>query len=196
VFAKRLLTRLIYFIIGLQVLLCLVDGFPFKLSLLSIVSHVVYLGNMRRFPVVKLSDPLFLTSCGRWIVKSAGESHTDPKPVLVLLNHYFWFSHFSNAAMTAPQSIYDRPNIPSFTEIASYFGLCVWLVPFSLFVSLSASDNVLPTIDSEEPTGIPGASNDGKNRRQGMAKVIVDTVRDWIGELGKLAGWWRPERGF
>jgi hypothetical protein len=49
---------------------------------------------------------------------------------------------------------------------------------------------------SEEPSGMPGATSDGKNRRQGMAKVIVDTVREWIGELGKLAGWWRPERGF
>lgn len=64
VFAKKLLTRLIYAVISIQVLLCLIDGFPFGLSLLSIVSHVVYLGNMRRFPIVKLSDPLFITSCG------------------------------------------------------------------------------------------------------------------------------------
>jgi hypothetical protein len=64
VFAKKLLTRLIYAVISVQVLLCLIDGFPFLLSLLSIVSHVVYLGNMRRFPIVKLSDPLFITSCG------------------------------------------------------------------------------------------------------------------------------------
>ena len=117
-----------------------------------------------------------------------------PSLVLVLFNHYVWFSHFSNAAMISPQSIYDRPQIPTFTEIASYFGLCVWLIPFSLFVSLSASDNVLPTMGSEEPGGMPGGT--GKNRRQGMAKVIVDTAREWIGELGKLAGWSRPERGF
>lgn len=64
VFAKKLLTRLIYSVIVIQLLLFVVDGFPFTLSLLSIGSHIVYLGNMRRFPVVKLSDPLFLTSCG------------------------------------------------------------------------------------------------------------------------------------
>jgi hypothetical protein len=63
VFAKRFLTRLIYFVIVLQVVLWLVDGLPFKLSLLSVVSNVVYLGNMRRFPIVKLSDPLFIISC-------------------------------------------------------------------------------------------------------------------------------------
>ncbi len=64
------------------------------------------------------------------------------------------------------------------------------MVPFSLFVSLSASDNVLPTMGSEEPGGV------AKNKRQGMIKVVVDTIREWIGELGRLAGWWKPERGF
>lgn len=64
------------------------------------------------------------------------------------------------------------------------------MVPFSLFVSLSASDNVLPTMGSEEPGGVD------KSRRQGMVKVIVDMVRGWMGELGRMAGWNRPDRGF
>ena len=63
VIAKRLLTRLIYAIVGIQTILWLVDGFPFWASMLSIFSHVIYLGNMRRFPFVKLTDPLFLLSC-------------------------------------------------------------------------------------------------------------------------------------
>ena len=55
---------------------------------------------------------------------------------------------------------------------------------------------MLPTMNSEEPGGISGAGNE-KVKRQGMAKVIVDTIRDAIGDLGKVAGWWRPrERGF
>lgn len=29
----------------------------------------------------------------------------------------------------------------------SYLTLCLWLVPFTLFVSLSANDNVLPTVN-------------------------------------------------
>ncbi len=65
VIAKRFLKRLIYFIIGLQTILCIVDRFPFGLSLLGVGSHLVYLGNMRRFPFVKLTDPLFLVSCGK-----------------------------------------------------------------------------------------------------------------------------------
>jgi hypothetical protein len=108
-------------------------------------------------------------------------------------------------------SYYDSPeNIPTFTEIASYFGLCVWLVPFALFVSLSASDNVLPTMGHEDPSSsnIGGGSNGGagglggvgdgsKSRRnQGLAKALVDNAREAIASLGAMAGWKRPEDRF
>lgn len=114
--------------------------------------------------------------------------------VLVLLNHYIWFRHFSDHQNQAynQHSYYGAPeNMPTFTEIASYFCLCVWLVPFALFVSLSASDNVLPTMGSEEPTTHGGA---GRARRgQGMAKALVDSVRAAIGEVGAMAGWQRHD---
>ena len=64
VLAKKLLTRLIYGIIAIQFLLALVDGFPYLLSCLSIGSHIVYAGNLRRFPIVRLGDPVFILSCG------------------------------------------------------------------------------------------------------------------------------------
>ncbi|KAI8954240.1 transmembrane adaptor Erv26 [Xylaria longipes] len=178
VIAKRLLTRLIYFIIGLQLVLWVVDGLPLLLTLLGVGSHVVYLGNMRRFPFVRLTDPLFIASC-----------------VLVLVNHWFWFQHFSDMQQRSYSrltSMYDQPNVPSFTEIASFFGICVWLIPFALFVSLSASDNVLPTIGSEQPSRDDG----GKNKRQGMVKVIVDYVLSGIGEISRLAGWKKPDEHF
>ncbi|KJZ80106.1 hypothetical protein HIM_00820 [Hirsutella minnesotensis 3608] len=172
VMAKRLLTRLIYTVIVAQVALWLFDGFPFWSTLVGIVAHVVYLGNMRRFPFVKLSDPLFLLAC-----------------VLVLSDHYLWFRHFSHTQMRAHQrsSYYEQADMPSFTMIASYFGLCVWLVPFALFVSLSAGDNVLPTMGTE-----PVRGGDGKNRHQGMVKALVDYVRGAIGEIAGLTGMDRP----
>ncbi|KAF2198029.1 DUF396-domain-containing protein, partial [Delitschia confertaspora ATCC 74209] len=203
VFAKRLLTQLIYAIIGLQLLLILVDRFPFGLSLLSVLSHIIYAQNLRRFPIVKLSDPLFLLSCG-----------------LVIVNHYLWFRHFSNPPIHTTNATYPYihdSSVPTFTEIASYFGLCIWLVPFALFVSLSAGENVLPSMGSEyatgegssfisagkEPVGVGsgagGVGGVGKRRARsgtnaGMAKAVVNGVRDWVGETGEVMGLWRGER--
>ncbi|KAK4184161.1 transmembrane adaptor Erv26 [Podospora australis] len=180
VIAKRFLSKLIYSIMVLQLLLCFVDGFPFFLTLLGIFSHVIYLGNMRRFPFVKLTDPLFLSSCA-----------------LVLVNHYVWFKHFSHHQERAYQNVsyYETPdNIPTFTEIASYFGLCVWLVPFALFVSLSASDNVLPTMGNES-VGSSSADGNGGRRRGGggMFKTLVDGVLGWFGQASAMVGLKRPE---
>jgi hypothetical protein len=65
VFSKRLLARLIYIITAIHVLLWVVDSFPFKLTLLAVLSHVVYLQNLRSFPVVNLTNPFFLASCSK-----------------------------------------------------------------------------------------------------------------------------------
>ncbi|KAJ5626026.1 hypothetical protein N7510_002335 [Penicillium lagena] len=191
VLARRLLSRLIYSIIGVQTLLMIFDRFPIFLSLLSIASHLVYASNLRRFPIVKLSDPLFILSC-----------------LLVGLNHWLWFRHFSQPIAPAQRSEnnwrqpykVDYSDVPSFTDVASYFGLCVWLVPFALFVSLSAGENVLPSMGSEYATGehVPtaglGGASDAKIKNKGMAKALVDGVREWAAENGEVLGFWKGER--
>ena len=88
---------------------------------------------------------------------------------------------------------------PSFTEIASYFGLCVWLVPFALFVSLSAGENVLPSMGSEYATGErQGVGSDGfkkghRRKNTGMAKKAVEGAREWMTETGAVMGLWRAD---
>ena len=200
VIAKKIVTRMIYAVIASQVLLTLVDKFPWTLSALSIGSHVVYMQNLRRFPIVKLTDPVFLVSCA-----------------LVLLNHWLWFRHFSappqsSSSRSGRYNYYEQAQMPTFTEVASFFGLNVWLVPFALFVSLSAGENVLPSMGSEyatgqgssfvspgrEPAGMNGNLPRGRHKRSntqsGMAKVAVNSVQEWISETGEVMGFWRGER--
>jgi Transmembrane adaptor Erv26 len=190
VLSARLLRNLIYIIIGIQTLLWLVDGFPFTLTAIGVTSHAVYASNLRHFPIVKLGDPLFILSC-----------------VLVLINHWVWFQHFSKptpfkvgGGSRLGNDFWDKYQTalpqPSFTEIASYFGLCVWLVPFALFVSLSAGENVLPSMGSEYATGDRNetlSSRRRKRRNTGMAKAAVGGVREWVGETGAVMGFWHGE---
>ncbi|KAK1826362.1 transmembrane adaptor Erv26 [Podospora conica] len=177
VMAKRFLTRLIYFVMGTLALLCLVDGFPVSLTALAIFSHAVYLANMRRFPYVTLSDPLFISSA-----------------VLVVANHWLWFRHVSRAHTRAYEtmaSYYDGPsNLPNFSQVASFFGLCVWLVPFALFISLSASENVLPTMGTTEIAGADAAKS---RRGQGMVKAFLDNILRIVAEAGAALGYRRRE---
>lgn len=137
--------------------------------------------------------------------------------VLVILNHFLWFSHFSTPRPSSPPRYnssyrYDRfdNDIPSFTEISSYFGICVWLVPFALFVSLSAGDNVLPSMGSEYATGggtspvvaggqYAGVGNDragrGERKAKGLVKAAIDGTGEWVKETGMAMGFWRGDRG-
>lgn len=183
VLSAKILTRLIYAIIATQILLCVVDGLPWTLTCLGVVSHMVYASNLRHFPIVKFSDPLFLLSCA-----------------LVGLNHWVWFRHFSEPTPYPGKQIYRDlyqagASQPSFTEIASYFGLCVWFVPFAFFVSLSAGENVLPSMGSEYATGErAGVGAKGHKRRNtGIAKAAVHGVRDWVGETGAVMGVWQKD---
>lgn len=205
VLAKKVLTRIIYGTISVQILLALVDRFPLLLSAFSIGSHIIYALNLRRFPVVKLTDPIFLLSCG-----------------LVLANHFLWFRHFSAppARGSGKFSYYEQAEVPTFTEVASFFGLNVWLVPFALFVSLSAGENVLPSMGSEyatgagssfispgqqpdhSATGMNGAGGMGSvrtrhkrsNTQTGMAKAAVNSVREWAAESGELLGLFKGDK--
>ena len=75
--AKRTLQRLIYVplqtrvnqsnhqvIIGIHVLLLIFDKFPFLLTAFSILAHVIYSTNLRKFPFISLTSPSFIASCG------------------------------------------------------------------------------------------------------------------------------------
>ncbi|KAH0544788.1 hypothetical protein GP486_008493, partial [Trichoglossum hirsutum] len=117
---------------------------------------------------------------------------------LVLLNHFLWFRRFSQAPISRtsarhspPGSDYDSVSpfgsLPSFTEVASFFGLCVWLVPFAFFVSLSAGDYVLPSMGSEYATGDTSRDKE-KLKKRGLVKAAVDGAVDWF------LGFWNEDR--
>lgn len=164
---KRALRRLIFAIIVVYVALVIFDGFPIWLSLFSIFTYWVYLQNLNKFPYVELTLPIFLGSC-----------------VLVVVNHFLWFSHFHNPKIPSLeqrlQPNYVPPRIPSFVEVCSFFGLLVWLVPFALFVSLSAHENLIPQhIDN------PGQ----KKKNQGLAKLVVTKGKEMVFTVTRLVGW-------
>jgi hypothetical protein len=178
VFTKRLLTRTIFAIIFVHVLLLLIDKFPFKLTIFSIAAHVIYLQNLKQFPFISLSSGTFIATC-----------------VMVVMNHWLWFRHFSNPDLPPAAILIERPGYegethPPFAQVASFFGLCVWLIPFALFISLSAGDNVLPTTAEIMNMGNDesGAAK-AKRRSAGLAKVVVEKLRHYAAIVGRVFGY-------
>lgn len=48
-----------------------------------------------------------------------------------VINHLLWFRYFT-------------ANYYQFSTVVAFFLICVWAIPFSFFISLSANENTLP----------------------------------------------------
>ncbi|GAA5883503.1 hypothetical protein JCM3774_000587 [Rhodotorula dairenensis] len=153
--AKTVGQRLVYVEILLLALLYAVDGLPLHLVAVGVLAHLVYLQNFsRHWPVISIKSLTFVASCA-----------------LVLVSHFLSFRYFSDRS--ASTHSYGRHSAygggsgsrgryaggstshdDSFLDVATYFALCVWLVPFYLFLSLSANDNVLPSAGTSTPLSL------------------------------------------
>jgi Transmembrane adaptor Erv26 len=61
---------------------------------------------------------------------------------------FFYFAHVTHEARQVARKTYRGGPVvktPTFGDMATFFGICVWLTPLFLFLSLSANDNTLPT---------------------------------------------------
>ena len=119
----------------IHALLYFYDDLPLNRILFSVLCHVVYLQNFTpAWPSISLTSLSFLASCA-----------------LVICDHFLWFIYFARVTQEArhrAHRAYRGPiptqPAPGFVEIATFFGICVWLAPLFLFLSLSANDNTLP----------------------------------------------------
>ena len=154
-FSKRIIIYAIYTVCGI-LMLSLFDGLPWYLIAFDLISHAIYYSNLKTFPIIQLSSGRFITSC-----------------ILVFINHYLWFREFGEI---------QKRRIPiTFGQVASFFGVCVWLVPFALFVSLSAGDNMLPTMGSAPNT--PSTTDRSSYlARRNRAGGLIKSTYSWIGE--------------
>ncbi|KAA0190250.1 hypothetical protein HAZT_HAZT009438 [Hyalella azteca] len=99
----------------LYILLACFESLPTSVIVLGFVSQLLHLSLLTHFPFFYLSSPPFIAAVGAFIVQ-----------------HCLAFSYFNSTYYPV-------------SEVVAYFTLCVWLVPFGFFLSLSANENILPT---------------------------------------------------
>jgi len=146
--------RIVYFLIvatsAIFIGLLLFESFPLKLIATGLFSNLVYMGLLRAFPMIDLSSPNFILSL-----------------IMLTVNHVFAFGYFGE--------VYHQ-----FHDVLAYFTICVWLVPFTFFISLSAGENTLPTSQyGGSDDALSHYMNRGKKQRGGLLKVL-ELVREAI----------------
>lgn len=144
--SRKIISTLIILTILIHVLLLIFDQLPWTMVLSGLAAHILHAFIIRDFPYVKFFSIPFIGAV-----------------ILLFVNHYFAFSYFSS-------------NYHPFSEVMAYFIICMWLVPFALFVSLSANDNVLPTTVNENTSLLHS------NNKQD------DVVSNYFSKRGKRVG--------
>ncbi|XP_055705696.1 protein TEX261 [Phlebotomus papatasi] len=117
VVAKKVILTMILSTAGVYVLLAIFDSLPWMMITCGLLAQGIHALIMKNFPYVQFLSFSFLGSV-----------------ILLLINNYLAFTFFAT-------------HYYILSEVIAYFTICLWLVPFALFVSLSANDNVLPTVN-------------------------------------------------
>ncbi|XP_063707819.1 protein TEX261 [Culicoides brevitarsis] len=114
VVAKKIIKCLTIFTCVVYVLLMLFEDLSWSIIIFGLAAQAAHFLILAEFPFVQFVSVPFLGAVTLW-----------------LLNHYLAFSFF-------------RASYYPLSEMLAYFTICLWTVPFALFVSLGANDNVLP----------------------------------------------------
>ncbi|KAK2171010.1 hypothetical protein NP493_1114g00013 [Ridgeia piscesae] len=115
VITGRIIKYMIWASIAIHIGLLVLEDLPLGLILTGLVTNAVYLLLLQTFPYIEMTSPVLIVSVA-----------------LLVVNHYLAFDYFT--AVWHP-----------FSEVLAFFTICLWLVPFTFFVSLSANENILPT---------------------------------------------------
>ncbi|KAK2863001.1 hypothetical protein Q5P01_002534 [Channa striata] len=107
-------------------------------------------GVLADLPYILLSSPNFILSC-----------------VLVVVNHYMAFQYFA-------QEYYP------FSEVLAYFTICLWIIPFAFFVSLSAGENVLPSTIQPGDDVVSNYFTKGKRGKRSGILLVFSFLKEAV----------------
>uniref|UniRef100_A0AAY4CAB2 Protein TEX261 n=1 Tax=Denticeps clupeoides TaxID=299321 RepID=A0AAY4CAB2_9TELE len=141
---SRIIKYMILFSTVVLTGLYLFEGFPLLMVLVGLFTNLVYFGLLQTFPYIMLSSPNFILSCGEF------QHHHTP---------------------LFPSS--RRGLVPPGLQVLAYFTICLWIIPFAFFVSLSAGENVLPSTMQQGDDVVSNYFTKGKRgKRSGILLVF------------------------
>uniref|UniRef100_A0A182WF57 Protein TEX261 n=1 Tax=Anopheles minimus TaxID=112268 RepID=A0A182WF57_9DIPT len=161
VMAKKVISWMVGITATLYIIFIFTESFSWTMLLCGLGAQVLHGLILTDFPYVRFLSPAFISAV-----------------LLLVANHYFAF-------------VYFQLQYHTFSEVLAYFTLCLWLVPFALFVSLSANDNVLPT--SNERTHLLGGNDDvvtnyfSSRKKMGLLSLFSYAKESLLPERNKKA---------
>ncbi|KAH8418349.1 hypothetical protein KR222_002650 [Zaprionus bogoriensis] len=168
--ARRCILFTISFTIFVYLMLIFFEDFPWTMLLCGLAAQGFHFSIMTSFPFIQLLSLPFIGSLA-----------------MLVINHVLAFQYFTAVYVPFTQVCFLHPTeqvTPNPThlyvllQVLAYFTICLWMVPFGLFVSLSANDNVLPTTVSAQERRLGSSNPDvvsnyfSGNKKTGLLSLI------------------------
>ena len=147
---SRIIEYMILFSTGVLAGLYVIDGFPLLMVGVGLYTNLVYFGLLQTFPYILLSSHNFIRSC-----------------VMIVVNHYMAYQYFAQE---------DYP----FSEVLAYFTICLWMIPFAFFMSLSAGENVLPSTIQQGDVLVTNYFTKGKRGKMSGILIVFSFLKEAV----------------
>ena len=144
--AKKVMKLTALVMIVFNVVLGLTGATPLFLSILGAGAHCSYRSLLHTFPSCDFRSSQFFVSL-----------------ILFVAHMYYTMEYFGGLRRS------------TFDQLFSYLVVLVWLLPFALFISLSANDNVLPSMDQ--------SAVNIQRKRQGGLLSFLSSMKTKAGHL-------------
>ena len=150
VLTRKILKYMIYVIWVVYSVLWIVDGFPLYCVLTGALCHAAYFTLLPRFPFVTLTSPSLMASV-----------------VAFMASHVVWYHYFIDSYSPAYE----------YGHLLGFFFLCVWMVPFGFFITVTVDNMALPGSGSID-SGADDVAFGGKKRPK-----ITHVLAAWFNRI-------------
>ena len=150
---RKILQKSLVVMVVLYLLLW-IDGVPSLNILVGIAAHLSFIPILKNFPYVHTMSPT------TWIPLG-----------LLLINHFVWFRYFIELKQESMSKSYyssynnkgDEEGDYSFTSIAGFLFLFVWMIPLGFFITVMDIEEALPSanIGGSSRSGMRTSSSSG-----------------------------------
>eukprot|EP00056_Hartaetosiga_gracilis_P003651 m.65737 g.65737 ORF g.65737 m.65737 type:complete len:195 (+) comp11537_c0_seq2:74-658(+) len=138
VLTQKILKYALTCIVGMIVLVGVFSPIGlWPVTVAGLIAHLFYFSLIRKFPYFDIMSPQFILSA-----------------IGLVVHHYLTFLHFSDVFYP-------------FDQVVAYFSVCVWAIPFVLFISLSANEYTLPSVSELQ------SQKGGPKRGGGLLAMLV-----------------------
>ena len=141
-YSKKIMQKMTLGVLAILTITLFTEKLPWTMFIICFIANLSYYNLLEVFPYIEFGQPSFLISLGLFVLK-----------------HYVTLNYFAD-------------NYVAYDEVIGFFTVCCWTVPFTILISTSANDQVLPMSGSQHQGDTLSHYMTHKKKRSSFLSVL------------------------